>query len=96
MSPNKTVEGSVSGLIGSVAAGIALGTWLLGFSITFMAVVSLITGIAGQVGDLVESALKRSAGVKDSSTLLPGHGGMLDRLDSLMFAAPVIYWFFRT
>lgn len=95
ISPNKTVEGSIAGLIGSVAAGIALGTWLLGLSAAFMAAVSLVAGIAGQVGDLAESALKRSAGVKDSSTLLPGHGGMLDRLDSLMFAAPVFYWFFR-
>jgi phosphatidate cytidylyltransferase len=96
ISPNKTVEGSVAGLMGSVAAGIAMGTWLLGLSAAFMAGISLVAGIAGQIGDLAESALKRSAGVKDSSTLLPGHGGMLDRLDSLMFAAPVFYWFFRT
>jgi len=95
VSPNKTVEGSVFGLMGSVIAGILLGTWLLGFSTAFMAEVSLVAGVSGQIGDLAESALKRSAGVKDSSTLLPGHGGMLDRLDSLMFAAPVFYWFFR-
>jgi phosphatidate cytidylyltransferase len=96
ISPNKTVEGSVSGLLGSVAAGVALGKWLLGGSVEYLALVSLIAGVAGQAGDLMESALKRSAGVKDSSAILPGHGGMLDRLDSLMFAAPVFYWFFRT
>jgi|SRR6188768_4151405 len=98
ISPNKTVEGSIAGLVGSVLAGIGLGSslsGLSGFSITFLAVACFAAGIAGQLGDLAESALKRSAGVKDSSSLLPGHGGMLDRLDSLIFAAPVFFWFFR-
>ena len=57
--------------------------------------ISGATAIVGQVGDLAESAMKRSAGVKDSSSILPGHGGILDRLDSLFFAAPVFYWFFN-
>jgi len=95
ISPNKTVEGSIIGLAGSVLAGIGLGSSLPGFSITFLALACFAAGIAGQLGDLAESALKRSAGVKDSSSLLPGHGGMLDRLDSLMFAAPVFFWFFH-
>jgi phosphatidate cytidylyltransferase len=96
ISPNKTVEGSIAGLIGSIVAGVGLGTWLLGMRIPFLVLAAIAAAIAGQIGDLVESAFKRSAGVKDSSALLPGHGGMLDRLDSLLFAAPVFFWFFNS
>ncbi len=92
VSPRKTVEGAMCGLIGSVIAGIAVGAWLLKLPWTLLAAVSTATAIAGQIGDLAESALKRSAGVKDSSSILPGHGGILDRLDSLLFAAPVFFW----
>ncbi|HEX5000401.1 MAG TPA: phosphatidate cytidylyltransferase [Terriglobia bacterium] len=97
LSPKKTVEGALAGLAGSIAAGVILGHWLLGGvpDSAWMAFISLVAAIAGQSGDLAESALKRSAGVKDSSSLLPGHGGMLDRIDSLLFAAPVFYWFFK-
>ena len=96
VSPKKTVEGAVAGLIGSVAAGVAGGVWILGEPWVTMAGVSVATAAAGQLGDLAESAMKRSAGVKDSSSILPGHGGILDRLDSLFFAAPVIYWLLYT
>jgi phosphatidate cytidylyltransferase len=96
ISPKKTVEGAVAGLIGSLAAGIAMGAWLLGEQPLHMAGPAVAVAIAGQLGDLIESAMKRSAGVKDSSSILPGHGGILDRLDSLFFAAPVFYWFFNT
>jgi phosphatidate cytidylyltransferase len=96
ISPKKTVEGGIAGLAGSVAAGVLLSYWLLAVPWAPAALISGCTAIAGQVGDLAESALKRSAGVKDSSSILPGHGGILDRLDSLFFAAPVFYWFFNT
>jgi len=96
VSPKKTIEGAIAGLAGSMAAGVVGGVWFLSQPWTRMAMVSAATAIAGQLGDLAESVLKRSAGVKDSSSILPGHGGILDRLDSLFFAVPVFYWFFNT
>jgi phosphatidate cytidylyltransferase len=92
VSPKKTVEGAVGGLIFGAALMTGLGAWwlpqlsLIGRMVLGVAVVAF--GIAG---DLFESMLKRSAGVKDSSSLIPGHGGILDRIDALLFAAPVYY-----
>jgi len=93
LSPRKTVEGAFAGLIASIVAGVILGVWLTDEGSGSLIVASIISASAGQLGDLAESALKRSAGVKDSSSLLPGHGGMLDRIDALLFAAPIL-WFY--
>lgn len=89
LSPKKTVEGAVAGALASAGVGAAVGSVWLGLPIPVLLVVCLVAGLAGQIGDLAESAMKRSVGIKDSSNRLPGHGGILDRVDSLLFAAPV-------
>jgi phosphatidate cytidylyltransferase len=94
VSPNKTVEGALGGLFAGLGAGALYKLLLLpplpwGLSLLCI----LFINIAGQMGDLFESELKRAAHVKDSGTLLPGHGGVLDRIDALLFAAPVAYIF---
>lgn len=92
ISPAKTVEGAIGGLVAAGLAGFALGPWCVpGWSPVRCAVIAVILAVVGITGDLFESLLKRSAGVKDSSQLIPGHGGVLDRLDSYLFAAPVFY-----
>lgn len=94
ISPRKTWEGAVGGLVGSVAASFACRCWFLeSLSWSDALSIGLLVGIAAPLGDLCESILKRSAGVKDSGGLIPGHGGVLDRVDSLIFTAPVIYYY---
>ncbi len=95
LSPGKTVEGAVGGLAGAVIVGGLGGVYLAGLSALAAVAFGLVTGLAAQVGDLAESALKRFCGVKDAGRLLPGHGGVLDRLDSLLFSAPVAYYALR-
>ena len=92
VSPNKTVEGTISGLIGATAIGAAAGTWWLlpEFGPLRGALAGALASSAGQLGDLVESLWKRGAGVKDSGVFLPGHGGFYDRIDSLLYAGPVV------
>jgi phosphatidate cytidylyltransferase len=95
ISPKKTVEGAIAGVAGSVIAGTIGGSLVLGKPCMTMLGICVVTAVAGQIGDLAESSLKRSAGVKDSSSILPGHGGILDRLDSLFFATPIFYWLLK-
>jgi phosphatidate cytidylyltransferase len=94
ISPNKTWEGTFGGLALAVIVGCAFKLWLLPMlAWVDVLVLAAIGGFWGQLGDLFESSLKRSAGVKDSGSFLPGHGGALDRFDSLIFSAP-LYWIY--
>lgn len=94
VSPKKSIEGALGGLIGSLG-GTTLAKLTFFPQLTWLDVVvaALVIGLTGQIGDLFESLLKRSFGVKDSGTIFPGHGGVLDRLDSIIFAAPVTYYY---
>ncbi len=92
VSPNKTVEGFIGGIVGALAIGVLMYFWkfhALGFG--HVMAIAIGCSIFGQLGDLVESMWKRSLGIKDSSAIIPGHGGVLDRFDSLLFAAPFMY-----
>lgn len=102
VSPGKTVQGAAGGLLATVLAGCLINAWLprvpwgldmprlpWGIAVLFFVVVS----ICGQLGDLFESVMKRDAGVKDSGVLFPGHGGLLDRIDAVLFAIPVVFLF---
>ena len=92
ISPNKTWEGAAASLAGSVIFGVLYLPRVVPIvSIVEAGLLSVVVNLAGQAGDLAESALKRGASLKDSSTLLPGHGGLLDRVDSTLFALPVVY-----
>ena len=97
VSPNKTVEGFIGGLLGAVAVGLLMHFWRLPqIGLGHILVIALGCSLFGQLGDLVESMWKRSLGIKDSSRVIPGHGGVLDRFDSLLFAAPFMYFYLRT
>ncbi len=92
ISPNKTVEGSAGGLLGSVVCSVLYARWFLpGVPAWYAALAGGAIGIFGQGGDLFESLLKRAAGVKDSGTILPGHGGIFDRADAILAAGPILY-----
>jgi phosphatidate cytidylyltransferase len=96
ISPNKSVEGFVSGLIGAALIAVLLHFWKLeSIPLYHLIIIALGCSLFGQLGDLVESMWKRSLNIKDSSTVIPGHGGVLDRFDSLLFAAPFLYAYFR-
>jgi phosphatidate cytidylyltransferase len=91
ISPKKTLEGSLGGLAGSLLVAWALTRWWKTSDLKTAMLLTGLAALAGQAGDLAESALKRSADLKDSGSLLPGHGGLLDRLDSVIFGAPVLW-----
>lgn len=94
ISPGKTIEGAFGGLAGNLAVGAAFKFWLLPQLPWLLSLVCfLVMGLTAQAGDLFESELKRTGKVKDSGGILPGHGGILDRIDALLFAAPVAYVF---
>lgn len=93
ISPNKTIEGSIGGIVTSLIVGFIFSViFFKDFSLSFLMIpASFMLAIAGQVGDLFESAMKRASNIKDSGSILPGHGGMLDRIDGLLLAIPVLY-----
>jgi phosphatidate cytidylyltransferase len=95
ISPKKTVEGFLGGLLFSCIASYFIATFTQTLDFTSWLILGIVITVFGTLGDLIESKFKRQANVKDSGTIMPGHGGLLDRLDSIIFAAPFIYLFLR-
>lgn len=96
VSPKKTAEGTAGGMFASMLAGILGGLWVLPrLGIQDSILLGAVGGIVGPIGDLVESLFKRDSGLKDAGRTIPGHGGVLDRFDSLLFVAPVFYYYFK-
>jgi phosphatidate cytidylyltransferase len=94
LSPKKTWEGALGGVAASVGGALLAHVWFYQrLPIPHAIVLGILLGVAGILGDLAESMVKRAAGVKDSARTLPGHGGFLDRTDSLLFSAPVLYYY---
>jgi phosphatidate cytidylyltransferase len=94
VSPKKSVEGSLGGLVGSViGAFVSKAIFFHDLSVFDCVATALLLGVLGQLGDLFESLIKRSCGVKDSGVIFPGHGGILDRLDSILFAGPAAFYY---
>ena len=92
ISPNKTIEGFIGGLLGTVGVVLGLG-YFLHFPLEYMAGLGCAIAILGTLGDLVESMMKRHTGIKDSGAIIPGHGGVWDRFDSVLFTAPLVYYY---
>ncbi len=102
ISPKKTIEGFIGGVLFAVFAGFLISKLYIKASPSFSeksiliwTIIALIVGIFGTIGDLIESKFKRIAGIKDSGKIMPGHGGILDRLDSVIFVAPIVYLFYQ-
>ncbi|MDO8587944.1 MAG: phosphatidate cytidylyltransferase [Armatimonadota bacterium] len=92
LSPGKTIEGLVGGLVATTTVSLLIGGWVA-FPVPGRIIIGLIIGMCCVIGDLAESAMKREIGIKDFGAIMPGHGGVLDRFDSLLFAAPVLYFY---
>lgn len=95
LSPKKTIEGAVGGVLGSIVTAFIFAQYVLNTSLIPLVLLGLGIGVASLLGDLVESALKRQANIKDSGQIIPGHGGVLDRFDSLLFTAPLVYYYVK-
>jgi len=99
ISPNKTLEGSVGGMLGCIGIMMLYGTFLIqgehidNISVIHFAIIGLLCGLVSQIGDLSASAIKRYVQIKDYGKIMPGHGGVLDRFDSILFVAPVVYFY---
>jgi phosphatidate cytidylyltransferase len=98
ISPKKTIEGFIGGVVFAVILGYIISKYYIEVNqsnIYIWIIIALIVGIFGTIGDLIESKFKRIAGIKDSGKIMPGHGGILDRLDSVIFVAPIVYLFYQ-
>ncbi len=95
ISPKKTIEGFIGGLGFAILAALFISRYYIHQDLYVWVTIAVIVGVVGTLGDLVESRFKRSAGVKDSGRIMPGHGGILDRLDSVIFAAPFVFLFYQ-
>jgi phosphatidate cytidylyltransferase len=95
VSPKKTVEGFIGGVGFAILAALFICRYFLYQQLYVWVIIALIVGFIGTLGDLIESKFKRQAKVKDSGNLMPGHGGILDRLDSVIFAAPFVFLFYQ-
>jgi phosphatidate cytidylyltransferase len=93
LSPKKTWEGTIGGVVGGVIGTVLLGHWLVGLPWIHGLALGVLVALAAPLGDLAKSMVKRQMGVKDFGSLIPGHGGMFDRVDSLLFVAPVVYYY---